>query len=213
MVAAGLAGDCTRDSTRASRFFAVNSRADHPGPDERRQNVEFRGKLLTVFLLHGKAERTAGSRLKRDLERILRRLASGPRKLVFRLHKPKVTERFCLGQLVVSCVRCEAVGGTGLPRTGGLLTIPELIQSGFFSESALHGFLQVLDGAPDRLIHSRLVVRDDDGLAAIAARLDRAALVVVSGLVADGVAEMHIYPPDAVAKTVQRSLDDGFHLV
>jgi hypothetical protein len=70
-----------------------------------------------------------------------------------------------------------------------------------------------MDCATDGLIHRRLVVRHDDGLAAIAARFDLAALVVVPGFVADRVAEMHIHPPDAVAETVQRSLDDGLHLV
>ena len=37
----------------------------------------------------------------------------------------------------ISCIRCGRDGAV-LPRTGGLLTIPELIQRGFFSESALH---------------------------------------------------------------------------
>ena len=69
-----------------------------------------------------------------------------------------------------------------------------------------------MDCATDGLIHGRFVLHHDDGLAAIAARFDLAALVVVAGFVADRVAEVHIDPPDAVAKPIQRSLHDGFHL-
>ena len=39
-----------REGIALSRFFAVNSRAKYPGPNERCQNIELRGKLLSVFL-------------------------------------------------------------------------------------------------------------------------------------------------------------------
>lgn len=65
----------------------------------------------------------------------------------------------------------------------------------------------------DSLIYGRLVVRNNDGFAAIAARFDLATVIVTSGLVANSVTEMHIDPPDAIAETVQRGLDHGFHLV
>jgi len=34
------------------------------------------------------------------------------------------------------------------------VTIPKMIQTGFFSESAIHRLLQLVDGTMDRLIHS-----------------------------------------------------------
>jgi hypothetical protein len=47
-------------------------------------------------------------------------------------------------------------------------------------------------------------MRHDDRLAAIAARFDHAALVVMADLVADFVAEVHIYSSDTIPKAVQR---------
>jgi hypothetical protein len=70
-----------------------------------------------------------------------------------------------------------------------------------------------MDGAMDCLIHRRFPMRHHDRLAAIAARFDHAAFVVMAGLVADFVAEMHIYSPDAIPKAVQRGMHDSFHMV
>jgi phosphoribosylaminoimidazole (AIR) synthetase len=70
-----------------------------------------------------------------------------------------------------------------------------------------------MDGAMDRLIHRRFPMRHHDRLAAIAARFDHAAFVVMAGLVADFVAEVHIYSPDAIPKAVQRGMHNGFHVV
>jgi hypothetical protein len=64
----------------------------------------------------------------------------------------------------------------------------------------------------DRLIHRRFPVRHHDGLAAIAARFDHAAFVVMADLVADFVAEVHIYSPEMIPKAVQRGMHDGFHM-
>jgi hypothetical protein len=65
----------------------------------------------------------------------------------------------------------------------------------------------------DRLILRRFPMRDDDRLAAIATRFDHAAFVVMADLVADFVAEVHIYSPDMIPKAVQRGMHDGFHMV
>jgi hypothetical protein len=67
-----------------------------------------------------------------------------------------------------------------------------MIQSGFFTKSAADRLLQLLNSTIDRLIHSALLMRREDRLAAIAARLDHAAFVVMTGLVTDRVAEVHI---------------------
>ena len=65
----------------------------------------------------------------------------------------------------------------------------------------------------DRLFHGAFLMGHHDGLAAIAARLDHAAFIIMAGLTADGVAEMHIDPPDTVAVAVQPGKDLGLHLV
>ena len=67
-----------------------------------------------------------------------------------------------------------------------------MIQSRFFSDSTIDRLLEPLNGAMDRLIHSALLMRREDRLAAIAARLDHSAFVVMTGLVTDRVAEVHI---------------------
>jgi hypothetical protein len=59
-----------------------------------------------------------------------------------------------------------------------------------------------MDGAMYRLIHRRFPVRHDDGLATVAARFDHAAFVVMADLVADFVAEVHIYSSDMIPKAV-----------
>jgi hypothetical protein len=56
-------------------------------------------------------------------------------------------------------------------------------------------------------------MRHDDRLAAIAARFDHAALVVMADLVADFVAEVHINSSDTIPKAVQRGMHDSFHVV
>ena len=48
---------------------------------------------------------------------------------------------------------------------------------------------------------------------AVAARFDHAAFVVMAHLMTDGVAKMHIDPPDAIAETLQRGLNNAFHMV
>lgn len=68
-------------------------------------------------------------------------------------------------------------------------------------------------GALDGLIHGGFLVRHDDGLAAIPACFDHAAFVVMSGLVADCVAEVHIEPSDPVAEPIQRGSHDGFYMI
>jgi hypothetical protein len=70
-----------------------------------------------------------------------------------------------------------------------------------------------MDGAMDRLIHRRFPVRHHDRLAAIATRFNHAAFVVMADLVADFVAEVHIYSPDMIPKAVKRGMHDGFHMV
>jgi hypothetical protein len=65
----------------------------------------------------------------------------------------------------------------------------------------------------DGLIHGGFLMRDHNGLAAIATRLDHAAFVVMAGLVADGVAEMHIDPPDAVAEPIQCGMHDALDVI
>jgi hypothetical protein len=85
-----------------------------------------------------------------------------------------------------------------------------MIQGRFLSKSAIDRLFQLLNGAMDRLIHGALLMRHKDRLAAVAARLDHAAFVVMASLVADRVAEVHIDPPDAVAVPVQRSNTSAF---
>ena len=53
----------------------------------------------------------------------------------------------------------------------------------------------------------------DDGLAAVAVRLDHAAFVVMTGLITDGVAKVHIDPPDAVVELAQRRMHKRFHVI
>jgi len=65
----------------------------------------------------------------------------------------------------------------------------------------------------DRLIHRRFPMRHDDRLAAIATRFDHTAFVVMTDLVADFVAEVHIYSSDTIPKAVQRGMHDGFQMV
>ena len=55
-------------------------------------------------------------------------------------------------------------------------------------------------------------MRDDDGLAAVAARLDHAAFVFTAGLVAYDIAQVHIDPPDSVSVAVQRGMDHRLYL-
>jgi len=59
-----------------------------------------------------------------------------------------------------------------------------------------------MDCATDGLVHGRFMLRHNNGFTAVATRFDLAALVVVAGLVAGGVAEVHIDPPDAVAESI-----------
>jgi hypothetical protein len=49
-------------------------------------------------------------------------------------------------------------------------------------------------------------------IAAVTARLDHAAFVFVAGLVAYGIAKVHIDPPDMVAVAVQCGMDHRLHL-
>jgi hypothetical protein len=70
-----------------------------------------------------------------------------------------------------------------------------------------------MDCAADRLIHCRFPMCHNDRLAAIATRFDHAAFVFMAGLVADFVAEVHVYSPDAIPKAVQRGMHDSFHVV
>jgi len=65
----------------------------------------------------------------------------------------------------------------------------------------------------DRLIHRRFPMRHHNRLAAIATRFDHAAFVVMADLVADFVAEVHIYSPEMIPKAVKRGMHDGFHMV
>ena len=73
-----------------------------------------------------------------------------------------------------------------------LVTIAEMIRSGFSTESALHRFLQTVNRATDCLVHGRFMMGHSDGFTAIAARFDHAALVVVTGFVASRLAKVHI---------------------
>lgn len=97
-------------------------------------------------------------------------------------------------------------------RADSLVTIAEMIRSGFSTESALHRFLQTVNRATDCLVHGRFMMGHSDGFTAIAARFDHAALVVVTGFVASRLAKVHIDSSDAAAEPVQRSLHDSFHL-
>jgi hypothetical protein len=96
---------------------------------------------------------------------------------------------------------------------GILMPTPTMSRTGFFSEGALDRILQAMDGAMDCQIHRRVTMRHDDGLAAIATRLDHAAFIAMADLAADFVAEVHIYSPDAISKAVQRRMHDGLHMV
>jgi len=93
------------------------------------------------------------------------------------------------------------------------MAIPEIILGGFFSNGAIDRLLELVNGTMDRLVHSALVMRHDDRLEAITARLDHAAFVVMAGLVTDGVAEVHIDPPDAVAIPFERGTEHGLHVI
>jgi hypothetical protein len=100
-----------------------------------------------------------------------------------------------------------------IPIDGGLVVITEVISGGFFSESAVDRFFQVVNGALDRLIHGAFLMRYHYGLAPVAACFDHAAFVVMTGLVADRVAEVNIDPPDAVVEPVQRRMHKRFHVI
>jgi hypothetical protein len=91
--------------------------------------------------------------------------------------------------------------------------IPEMIPGGLFSEGAFDRLFQVVNSAMDSLFHGAFLVRHDDGLAAVAPRLDHAAFVVMTRLLADGVAEMNIDPPDAVVEPVQRCMHKRLHVI
>src|SRR5579859_101537 len=65
----------------------------------------------------------------------------------------------------------------------------------------------------DRLIHRALLMRSENRLAAIAARLDHAAFIVMADLVTDRVAKVHIDPPDAVAVPFKRGTQHSLHVV
>jgi hypothetical protein len=56
-----------------------------------------------------------------------------------------------------------------IPIDGGLVVITEVISGGFFSESAVDRFFQVVNGALDRLIHGAFLMRYHYGLAPVAA--------------------------------------------
>lgn len=91
--------------------------------------------------------------------------------------------------------------------------VAETIQGGFLPESALDCFLQAVDRAMDRLIHHRVAVCHDDRLVAVATHFNHAALVVMTGLVGDRVAKVHIDAPDTTAEPVERRMDDAFHVI
>jgi len=91
--------------------------------------------------------------------------------------------------------------------------VAETIQGVRFPEGALDGFLQAVDRAVDRLVHHRLLVCHDDRLVAVATHLDHAALVVMAGLVGDGVAELHVDAADASAEPVQRAMHNVLHMI
>jgi len=93
------------------------------------------------------------------------------------------------------------------------MMVPAMIRRSFLSERAFDRLFQAMDRAMDGLIHGGFLMRHHNGLAAIATRLDHAAFVVMAGLVADGVAEVHIDPPDAVAEPVQRRMHDPFDVI
>ena len=93
------------------------------------------------------------------------------------------------------------------------MAIPEMILSGFFSKSAIDRLLELVNGTMDGLIHGALLMRHDDRFAAITARLDNAAFVVITGLVTDRVAEVHIDPPDAIGVPVQRCTHLSPHVI
>jgi hypothetical protein len=95
----------------------------------------------------------------------------------------------------------------------GLVPTPTTSRTGFFPEGALDRILEAMDCAMDCQIHRRVTMRHDDGLAAIATRLDHAAFIAMADLAADFVAEVHIYSPDAISKAVQRRMHDGLDMV
>jgi len=65
----------------------------------------------------------------------------------------------------------------------------------------------------DRLIHGAFLMRYDDGFTAVAPYLDHAAFAVMTGLVADGVAEVNIDPPDAIVEPVQRCMHKRLRVI
>jgi hypothetical protein len=91
--------------------------------------------------------------------------------------------------------------------------IPEMTPGGLFSEGDFDRLFQDVNSAIDSLFHGAFLVRHDDGLAAVAPRLDHAAFVVMTGLVADGVAKVNIDPPDAVVEPVQRCMHKRLHVI
>jgi hypothetical protein len=93
------------------------------------------------------------------------------------------------------------------------MAIPEMIPGGFFSNSAMDRLPELVNGTMDRLVHAALVMRHDDRLEAITARLDHAAFVVMAGLVTDGVAEVHIDSPDAVAVPFECGTQHGLYVI
>jgi hypothetical protein len=93
------------------------------------------------------------------------------------------------------------------------VAIPEMIQGGVFSKSAIDRLLQFVNGAMNRVVHAALLMRHDDRLAAIKARLDHAAFVVMAGLITNRVAEVYSDPPDAIAVPVQRCTQLSLHTI
>ena len=110
----------------------------------------------------------------------------------------------CRKTVFVRCSRWSPaiVAPDRWPPPCGLVAIPEMIQGGVFSKSAIDRLLQFMNGAMNRLVHAALLMRHDDRLAAIKARLDHAAFVVMAGLITNRVAEVYIDPPDAIAVPV-----------
>jgi len=90
--------------------------------------------------------------------------------------------------------------------------IPEMIPSGLFSEGAFDRLFQVVNSAMDRLFHGTFPVRHCDGFAAVEACLDHATFVVMTGPMTDGVAKVHIDPPNTVTEAVQCGMDHSLHL-
>jgi hypothetical protein len=162
--------------------------------------VEFGGKLFAYFsVIENVCELPPGAR------------SRGVEVPIICLHKAEVTERLRL----VHGGLTHPARPTGVESlsSGGLVAIPAMILSGFFSKSVIDRLLELMNGTMDRLIDGALLMRHHDRLIAIPARLDHAALVVTAGLVTDRIAEVYIDPPDTIAVPAQRCTHLSLHAI